>query len=186
MSTRVLLLSPWMSPLKVISWQMAIRLLYQAKVNAIEYYDEEISSPSVTWQMPAVLQLRKPLDSMKRGIKFSRINVFTRDNFKCQYCGTRKEMKELNYDHVVPRIKGGKTVWENIATSCYPCNDRKAGRTPEQAGMKLLKRPVKPKSLPISYIQLDRKTIPDVWKPYCQIEGVEEDQSSLFLMTGTK
>lgn len=186
MSARTLLLTPWMAPLKVISWQMAVRLQYQDKVNVLEVYEEEISSPSVTWHVPAVVQLKKPLDSMKRGVKFSRINVFTRDGFRCQYCGTRKGMRELNYDHVIPRIKGGPTVWTNIVTSCYPCNDRKAGRTPEQAGMKLFRKPVRPRTLPMSYLQLDRRSIPEVWKDYCVLQGVEEDHGGLFLMTGSE
>lgn len=185
MSARTLLLTPWMAPHKVVSWQMAVRLQYQGKVNVLETYEEEISSPSVTWKIPAVVQLKKPLDSMKRGVKFSRINVFTRDGFRCQYCGARRGMRELNYDHVIPRIRGGRTIWENIVTSCYPCNDKKAGRTPEQAGMRLMKAPVRPKSLPMSYLQLDRKTIPEIWKGYCLVQGVEEDTGGLFLLTGT-
>ena len=186
MSSRVLLLTPWMSPLKVISWQMAIRLQYQDKVHVLETYAEEIRSPSVTWPMPAVVQLKKPLDGMKRGVKFSRINLFTRDRFVCQYCGVRKDMRELNYDHVIPRIRGGRTAWENIVTSCYPCNYRKGGRTPEHAGMKLLRKPFLPKSLPMTYLQLDRRTIPDIWKEYCALQGVEEDRGGLFLMTGSE
>ena len=87
---------------------------------------------------------------MKRGVKFSRNNVFARDDFRCQYCGARKSARELNYDHVVPRVQGGKTVWENIVASCYDCNGMKRGRTPEQAGMKLLRAPVKPRSLPMT------------------------------------
>jgi hypothetical protein len=103
----------------------------------------------------------------------------------CQYCGTRKEMTQLNYDHVHPRVRGGRTVWENIVTSCYPCNDRKGHRTLEQAGMKLLRKPFRPKTLPMSFLQIDRKTIPEVWSPYCQAQGVEEDRKDVFLMTGT-
>jgi len=183
--SRTLLLSPWMKPLKVISWEAAVRLVYQKKAHVLETYDEEISSPSVTWRMPAVICLSKPLKPMKEGIKFSRINVFTRDGFRCQYCGDRKSMRELNYDHVVPRVRGGKTNWTNIVTACYPCNDKKAGRTPEEAGMRLLRAPIRPKSLPHSYVAMDRKTIPEIWEPYCAANNVEDDGGSLFLMTGS-
>jgi hypothetical protein len=93
-------------------------------------------------------------------------------------------MKELNYDHVHPRHRGGKTNWDNIVTACYPCNDRKANRTPEQAGMKLLRKPFRPKTLPMSFLQIDRQTIPGIWEPYCQAQGVETDHKGLFLMTG--
>lgn len=183
--SRVLLLNPFAAPHKIVSWETAITLVYLNKAVVLEEYDEEIRSPSTTIRMPAVVQLTKPLASMKRGVKFSRINVFTRDNFRCQYCGERKAMKDLNYDHVLPRRLGGKTIWENIVSSCYPCNDRKGMRTPEQAGMKLIKRPYRPRTLPMSYLQIDRRTIPEVWGPYCQLQGVEEDRSGLFLMTGT-
>lgn len=183
MSSRTLLLTPWMSPHKVISWQSAVTLFYLKKVDVLEEYDEDLVSPSMSIKMPAVARLRKPLDTMKRAVKFSRINVFTRDGFRCQYCGERKTMRELNYDHVFPRVRGGKTVWENIVTSCYPCNDKKGHKTLEQSGMKLLRRPFRPKYLPMAYLQLDRRSIPQIWEPYCQAAGVEEDHKGLFLMT---
>lgn len=182
---RTLLLTPWMSPHKVISWETAITLIYLQKAEVLEEYDEEIRSPSITMKVPAVIRLNKPLDGVKRGVKFSRINVFTRDGFRCQYCGNRKQMKELNYDHVVPRVKGGKTNWENIVACCYDCNDKKGQKTPEQAGMRLLRKPFKPKSLPHSFLQVDRMTIPDAWSAYCKTHGLEEDHKGIFLLTGT-
>lgn len=184
--SRVLLLTPWMAPHKVISWETAITLYYLNKVDILETYDEEIKSPSVTMKLPAVVRLRTSLDTVKRGVKFSRVNVFLRDGFRCQYCGERKKMKELNYDHVVPRVKGGRTVWDNIVTACYPCNDRKADKSLKESGMKLLRQPYKPKTLPLAYLQFDRQSIPEVWGPYCaSAHGIEEDTKGLFLMTGT-
>lgn len=168
MSARTLLLTPWMAPHKVISWQRAVILIYLGKVEVIEEYDEDICSPSITIKMPAVVRLKKALNSGKRAVRFSRINVFTRDAFRCQYCGTQKRGHELNYDHVIPRVQGGKTIWENIVTSCYSCNDRKGSRTPEQAGMKLLRKPLKPKSLPMNFILgFDHEKIHTLWEPYC-------------------
>ena len=104
--------------------------------------------------------------SSKKGPKFSRINVYQRDKFTCQYCGARLPMSQLNYDHVVPRRLGGRTVWENIVTACYPCNARKAGRTPEMAGMRLRRKPVRPHSLPVSTVVLTHRHLPDAWAPY--------------------
>ncbi len=138
------------------------------KIDILEEYDAEIRSPSMVIQVPAVARLRKPVAAFKKGVKFSRINVLTRDHFTCQYCGKRLPMKDLNYDHVVPRIQGGKTVWENIVTSCYPCNDKKAGRTPEQARMKLLKHPVRPATLPMTQPLLNMRVVPDLWVPYLE------------------
>lgn len=164
---KTLLLTPWMTPHNIVSWQTAVTLMFLGKVEILEEYDEQISSPSVSLRAPAVARLKKPVGAVKRGVKFSRINVFTRDSFRCQYCGSRRVMRELNYDHVIPRTQGGRTVWENIATCCYPCNERKGSRTPEQAGMKLMRAPFRPKSLPISHLYLEAHQVPPEWNGYC-------------------
>jgi 5-methylcytosine-specific restriction endonuclease McrA len=175
-----------MAPHRVASWRDVVTELVNLKAEVLEEYDEivypyaETMTPRVPgWsgRMPAVVRLTRPVASYKKGIKFSRINVFTRDGFSCQYCGARKAKKDLNYDHVIPRIQGGQTVWWNIVTSCYPCNDRKAGRTPEQAGMKLLRQPFKPKTLPMTPPMLGMHEIPELWKPYL-------DAASAQLMVG--
>ncbi len=106
-----LMLTPWMAPHRVISWQRAIVLLYLGKVEVLEEYDERITAPSITLRTPAVVRLTKGSVSRKHKVRFSRVNIFTRDGFRCQYCGDRQGMDALNYDHVVPRVRGGKTVW---------------------------------------------------------------------------
>jgi len=164
-----LILTPWMAPLMVVPWQTAVTLMYLDKVDVLETYDEEIRSPSTVIRMPAVVRLRKQVQEMKKGVKFSRTNVMTRDRFTCQYCGARLPMSQLNYDHVIPRRLGGKTVWENIVTACYPCNARKAGRTPEMAGMRLLRKPYRPRSLPVSNVVMPSRSIPDPWRPYVAV-----------------
>ena len=171
---RTLLLTPWMAPHKIISWERAVVLLVLDKIDVLEEYDEEIRSPSRTLRTPAVVRLRKTGATRKHGVRFSRINVYTRDGFRCQYCGERKEMRDLNYDHVVPRVRGGHTVWENIVTSCYACNDRKGSRTPEEAGMTLRRKPFKPSSLPVTpAFRVTRSEMPEVWLPYCDHLDVE-------------
>jgi 5-methylcytosine-specific restriction endonuclease McrA len=141
-------------------------LLYTGKAEVLEVYDEVIRSPSTEMQVPCVIRIKKNVSSIKKGVKFSRINVMTRDGFRCQYCGSRLPMSKLNYDHVIPRSQGGKTVWENIVTCCYTCNDHKAGRTPQQAGMKLLKVPHRPKTLPLTGPNLVFPGAPEVWSFY--------------------
>jgi 5-methylcytosine-specific restriction endonuclease McrA len=163
-----LLLTPWMMPHKIIPWQTAVTMSFLGKVDVLEEYEDLIRSPNMAIRAPAVVRLRRPIGGMKRGVKFSRINVFARDEFRCQYCGVKRPLDELNYDHVVPRVQGGRTVWENIVTSCYDCNSRKRGRTPEQAGMKLLRAPVKPRALPMTtVIPRPKERIPEAWSPYC-------------------
>ena len=164
---RTLLLSPWMAPHKIISWERAVVLWTLEKIDVLEEYDVEIRSPSVAMRTPAVVRLRKAGSTTKHAVRFSRINVYTRDGFRCQYCGERKEMRDLNYDHVVPRMRGGKTVWENIVTCCYACNDRKGSRTPAEAGMTLRRKPFKPSSLPVTpVLPMRRVEMPEAWLPY--------------------
>ena len=164
---QTLMLTPWMQPHKIISWERAVVLTYLGKVEVLESWADELRGPSVTMKAPAVVRLTRGSVAKKQTIRFSRINVFTRDKFRCQYCGEQKPLKKLNYDHVIPRVNGGKTVWENIVTSCYACNDRKGSRTPEEAGMKLLRKPRKPDSLPVvPPIRLDEGELPVLWQPY--------------------
>jgi 5-methylcytosine-specific restriction endonuclease McrA len=165
---RTLLLTPWMAPHKIISWERAVVLLVLDKVDVLEEYDEEIRSCTLALRTPAVVRLKKAGVAIKRVVRFSRVNVYTRDGFRCQYCGEKKEMRELNYDHVVPRVRGGRTAWENIVTSCYACNDRKGSRTPEEAGMTLRRKPFKPSSLPVTpAFRVSRSEMPEAWLPYC-------------------
>ncbi|WP_394840669.1 HNH endonuclease [Pendulispora brunnea] len=173
MSTRTLMLTPWMTPHRVISWRRAVALFFLGKVEVLEEYDEPIAAPSITIRTPAVVRLTKGTVSKKYKVRFSRVNVFTRDGFRCQYCGVRKAMDALNYDHVVPRVRGGKTVWENIVTSCYACNDRKGGRLPEEAGMMLLRKPFKPSSLPFVPVLDTGREVPSMWRNYYPLAAAE-------------
>lgn len=166
MPTHTLLLTPWMQPHRIVPWQTTITLLFNQKIEVLEEYDEVIRSPSTSMKMPAVARLVKNVAPTKRGVKFSRMNVLTRDKFTCQYCGRKLPMRELNYDHVVPKKYGGRTVWENIVTSCYPCNSRKAGRTPSEAGMRLKREPFRPRSLPMSPPIMVVDKMPESWSFY--------------------
>jgi 5-methylcytosine-specific restriction endonuclease McrA len=104
----------------------------------------------------------------KKEVKLTRQNVFLRDRFTCQYCGKPHERKDLNIDHVLPRAHGGKTTWENIVCSCIRCNTRKGSRTPEQARMHLIQKPVKPKPRTFLHLQISR--VPhDSWKTFLDV-----------------
>ena len=161
-----------MQPHRIVTWQDAVCRLLDDEIVALETTWDgvpfDISSPSRTVQMPSVAQLKTHVPATKKGVKFSRINVLTRDGFQCQYCGNRYPRRQLNYDHVLPRHQGGRTVWENIVTSCYPCNSRKAGRTPEQARMRLLKPPYRPKTLPLTMPAIPLGKVPEEWLFYLQ------------------
>ena len=161
--SRTLVLDLGYQPHRIVSWQRAVTMLFQGKVEVVEEYDEVIYSRTFIIRMPAVIRLLSKV-RRKKAVRFSRMNVLTRDNWTCQYCGKKLPTGRLNYDHVIPRSQGGKTVWENIVTSCYPCNDRKRDRRPGQAGMRLLRHPIKPRSLPIVAFHFDCcESIPEAW-----------------------
>jgi 5-methylcytosine-specific restriction endonuclease McrA len=162
-----LVLTPWMSPHQCVPWQKSISMEYTGEVDVLERYEEEARSPSITIRFPAVARLNKTLISEKKDVKFSRANVYARDGYKCQYCGHKKPPSQLNYDHVYPRSKGGLTTWENIVTSCIPCNLRKGHKTLKQAGMVLKRQPTRPRSLPMSASPvLLPAAVPELWVPY--------------------
>ena len=163
MHSRTLLLSPWYLPIKVLRWQDAVKMRYEGTADVVAEYDEEISSPSVTWKMPAVMRLRKMPSTRKRGVKFSRLNVYQRDGYRCQYCGGKFPVALLSYDHVVPRSAGGRTDWLNVTTACKPCNTRKADKSCDDAGMWPLTTPERPRFLPHTSPVIDPAKMPEEW-----------------------
>jgi len=140
------------------------------RAEVLEEYDNwEVHSAFQTFTVPSVIRLVKTVAGyFKRGVKFNRKNVWTRDNGTCQYCSKAVAQSEFTFDHVLPRKLGGKTTWENIVVACHPCNQKKKDRTLEQARMKLLSKPVRPKSLAGSPMQGMNitKDSPACWRDY--------------------
>jgi 5-methylcytosine-specific restriction endonuclease McrA len=163
---QVLLLNATYEPLRVITWQRAICLLTLGKVEVVEETDREIRSVSFVIRLPSVVRLLRLIRPRRYAVKFSRQNIYLRDNFRCQYCGVRVSSQELNLDHVIPRSLGGQTTWENIVTCCVPCNARKGGSTPEAVGMRPISRPVRPNRLPGLSITINMQNTPDAWRDY--------------------
>lgn len=190
MFTQTLILNQHYRPHEVIDWKDAVTRMFSGKIEILAQYDEVLAvvgrnhlvsfpdlcralrqvigtdAEAITIKVPAVAVLRKAVGSTKSGVKFSKVNVAARDGFSCRYCGIKLPLSKLNYDHVLPRSRGGKTVWENVVISCYPCNNRKEDRTPEEAGMKLLSVPVRPKVLPMTEPFIDPERAPDEWTPF--------------------
>ena len=163
---RVLLLSTSYEPLSIIDWKKAITLLTLGKVEVVDEYDRAIRSVRFSIRLPSILRLLKHVKYRNRRVKFSRQNIYLRDHTRCQYCGTRFPTEELTYDHVVPSSRGGKTTWDNIVTSCIQCNKRKGGRTPQEAGLRLRKKPSEPTWVPYLHITIGLKNTPDSWRDY--------------------
>lgn len=161
-----LLLAATYEPIDVISWQDAIRLMTLGKVEVVEEYDKELHSTYLIIKMPAVVRLLSMFKKKKKKVKFSRVNIYARDRYNCQYCGCGGKMKDFTFDHVVPKSRGGKTTWENIVTCCSDCNLKKADRTPQEAGMQLIRKPKQPQWLPAVTIRVSQKSVPDAWRDY--------------------
>ncbi len=139
-------------PVAIVSWQRAVTLLFEGKIEVIETYEDwTVRSVTLELKVPSIVRFMRAIRGKKRGIKFSRQNVYARDKGRCQYCGVPVSRMEATYDHVVPRAQGGQTVWENIVIACVGCNQKKGGRRPAEAGMRLLSTPVKPTSLPDTF-----------------------------------
>ena len=163
---QILLLNATFEPLKVIDWKRAIRLLTLGKVEVLEEYDREIRSVTFALKLPSVLRLLRFVRYRKKEVKFSRLNIYARDEFRCQYCGKKFEPRDLSFDHVVPKRFGGKTEWTNIVTACCRCNRRKGGRVLKDAGLRLLKNPTKPAWVPFMMVTIGLQSVPNAWRDY--------------------
>ena len=128
-------------PLSLWPWQEAIKAVYLKRVNVAAEYEEVVRSEKLTLPLPSVIVLKNYVVPTKT-VPFTRATLFLRDEFTCQYCGYKG--KDLTFDHVVPKSRGGKTRWDNVVAACQSCNLRKAAKTTSQAGFKLKKAPTKP------------------------------------------
>ena len=185
LNAAVLVLNRSYLPVHVTSARRAFSLLYQGIARVVnEQYetfdfdswrdlavgaqDDSIGTVGGFIRIPRVILLQAFDRIPRRHVRFSRINIYARDNNRCQYCAQRKPRSELNLDHVVPRSRGGRSTWENVVCCCRQCNRRKGGRTPPQARMRLIRRPVKPRWTPVMGVLGNRDGYPE-WRPFLSI-----------------
>lgn len=169
---RTLLLDATYRPMRAISWQRAIVLDLQDRVDVVEYYDEVVHTPRTAIPLPAVMRLRQYLKLYRRGVPFTRRNVLLRDRHECQYCGARPAVAHLTLDHVVPRARGGSMSWENVVTCCETCNRRKGCNTPREARMPLRREPTRPLVLPVQRRGVVMvEGAPEEWRMYLEAVG---------------
>ncbi|MBL6932607.1 MAG: HNH endonuclease [Rhodospirillales bacterium] len=121
-------------PLSLWSWQDAIKAVFMSRVNVVDEYECAVHSPSLAMRLPSVISLKDYIPMAKRPA-FTRFNVFLRDSFACQYCGGGFPTESLTFDHVIPRARGGMTLWNNVVTACAPCNLSKRDLLPRETGM---------------------------------------------------
>ena len=127
-------------PLSLWPWQEVIKAVFLDRVSVLSEYDREVRSPSHRIRLPSVIALKDFIPAARRPA-FTRFNVFLRDKFECQYCGSPDD---LTFDHVIPRAHGGETTWGNVVAACSPCNLRKGSKLPKQAGMHPHQKPHQP------------------------------------------
>ena len=127
-------------PLSLWPWQEAVKAAYLDRVTILSEYDEVVRSPTTEIRIPSVVVLRDYVKPQKR-VAFTRFNLFLRDEFCCQYCGSKGD---LTFDHVIPRARGGITSWENVVAACSPCNLRKGSKVLRHTDMHLRRAPIQP------------------------------------------
>lgn len=129
-------------PLSLWPWQEAIKAAYLDRVDILAEYDQVVHSPTIELRIPSVVVLRDYVKPQTK-VAFTRFNLFLRDGFRCQYCGSTGD---LTFDHVVPRAAGGITSWQNVVAACSPCNLRKGSHSLRRSGLHLTKPPRQPEA----------------------------------------
>lgn len=161
----VLVLNASYEPLNIVSVKRAVILLLKEKAELIEAAQTKMRAEHMQIDVPLVIRLVTFVPIPRRlPLPLSRRTVLARDMYTCQYCGTQPGRTELTLDHVMPRSRGGNTSWENVVTACGPCNRRKGNRTPDEANMKLLSSPARPRF--VAVVMLGEPNGHDVWNKY--------------------
>jgi len=145
----VLVLDSNYRPVDFKSWKDAIKNVYEGRAIVIKEDESgrKLHSPSFEMGMPRVIKVRNAWTKRRRtSVPMTRRNIYLRDGGECQYCGKHLKLDEYTLDHVLPRSQGGISTWANMVLSCMRCNKHKGGKTPEQAGMPLLNKPIVPKA----------------------------------------
>jgi len=162
LNRNVLVLNQNYEPIAICNAKKAVILVYLGKAEIVEHLDTEICSVSFSMPFPCVVRLQVYIYKPFMPVILSRKNILRRDRQTCQYCG--KQTTPLTVDHIIPKQFGGRQTWDNLVCACQRCNNRKGNRTPDQAGMKLLKKPQKPSKL--FFLQFYIQQPHDKWRQY--------------------
>ncbi|MFZ5515663.1 MAG: HNH endonuclease [Candidatus Zhuqueibacterota bacterium] len=162
LKSQVLLLNQNYEPMSITNARKAMILIYLGKAEIIEMNSGYVRSVSRTFPLPSVVRLTRFIHMPRKRIVLSRKNIIKRDNHICQYCGAH--LNPVTIDHVIPRVRGGEDTWENLVCACLSCNNRKGDRTPEEAGLVLVKKPQRPNF--IFFIRYNITIVDERWQPY--------------------
>jgi 5-methylcytosine-specific restriction endonuclease McrA len=137
----VLVLNASYEPINIVPARRALALVLGGKALVEERSRFVIRTSRINVPVPSVIRLVSYRRIPRQNRSISRKGILLRDGSTCQYCGSKLPPKDLTLDHVVPRSRAGESTWENLVASCFPCNNRKGNRTPQEAGMALAKQP---------------------------------------------
>ena len=151
-------------PIEVIDAIEALVMCIVGKAIPVETYQKKISSPSKSFDLPAVIVLKTVVKFRFTTVACNRKNIVWRDNNQCQYCANYFPSDKLTMDHVLPKSRGGQNTWENLVAACTKCNQKKGSRTTKESGMHPLKKPVRPKANILR--TLSKNQISELWKEY--------------------
>ena len=160
----VLVLNQNYEPLTVCRARRAVVLLYQGKAEMLENGAGFVHSARETFALPSVIRIDRLIKRPRRVRKMTRFEIFNRDHYMCMYCG--KETRQLTLDHVIPRYRDGQHTWENVVSACVSCNRRKAGRTPREANMRLIRPPARPNGSPFYNVPYHYLQTKEEWRRY--------------------
>lgn len=173
----VLLLNSTYEPLGVVDVARAVRLIFAKKVEIVHAGTDEIRSVAFAMPLPSVVRLLYYVARRRKKVALTKKHVLLRDDYVCGYCG-HKGGASMTVDHVTPKARGGRSVWENLVACCSACNARKRDRTPDEARMPLRRTPREPRFIP--WIVVRRNTAPNEWAKYLSLYtvGIEERPAS--------
>jgi len=160
----VLVLNADYTPLSVCTTERAFLLMYLKKAEIISATaNKALRSVTQSYPFPSVIKIKQYIHVPYKGVVLTRQNIFKRDNHSCQYCGSNKE---LTLDHLIPKSKGGKSSWTNLVTACKRCNSHKGDYAPEEVGLKLKSKPIRPSY--VMFLRASSKYLNDDWIPFLE------------------
>ena len=151
-------------PIDIIESIEALVMCIIGKARVIASHTEEITTISESFTLPSVIVLNRYVKYRFSYVACNKSNIFFRDQNKCQYCGNYKDDKSMTLDHILPKSLGGLNTWENLVAACKKCNQKKGNKTLQESGMKLLKKPKKPKASILRFLKGQK--IDPQWKDY--------------------
>jgi 5-methylcytosine-specific restriction endonuclease McrA len=176
-SRKVLILNQTSEPLQVCAARRAVLLLFSGKAERVEDTSHLIRSPSTAIALPSVIRLQRFVRLPAHPtISFNKKNIFKRDGYTCQYCG-RNSGERMTIDHIIPKSLGGRTIWENVVSACRACNLKKGNKPLTEAGMRLLRKPTRPRSASVLGVMAHASAHYERWRKYLPADA--DDRTSL-------